>query len=487
MLQQKPSSENTTTVTIPLKYTYLTAPIHSSSKGNTILYESSTSKTTQTIWNQVEHNLFDQLGFRLTPGSRILDNLSSLRRIVSEINSSKHQIGVSAQLVESRILDNTLTVILNGPDSAVMEARSKVLSVYTRTERRHIGISNSRLVYTSISGEESDDTEITRVPDSDSFQSHSKLNSKLQMYLDRIAEYCSVSVFVTDFFDKVPYGVNYHAESMSEEAAKPNHIFIFGSQDSVRFAELKIRIVLESIAGNYVDFLSTSLSLHPLLAGPNKVNFEYIMLQTHTRIYTPDWLPEVYHSNLDGKNRNLDEIYIAGSESQVLLAKRMLTDILARTCTLYQDCVLTFAKADLFALRFQEKLRTMMLKEGSFIQIPFLGATRPTIRVQASNPQACSRTVAQVMELAGQLYDASFAVHTGEDNGQGIYIQPNTNVGIEYIDKISAASGATITCKGTCFDIIGFKSDTKRAISMLNSLPVWKVSPAMIIFNDFLC
>lgn len=448
-------------LSIPLKYTYLTKPttIVNDTKNQRVLYETSVTDTNKAIWRDVDTS--DQFKQTLEAGVQFTDNLPSLRTVAQVITEDGL---VTANLIESRILENTLTVNLSGPSNLVSAERARLLRSYYQVERRHIGLDNSIIAKPSSSEEKE--------------ESHDpSINKELCRYLNDVADYCGVSIFVTDFIDKIPYGISYHAELISESAHKPYHILIYGDQDSARFAEFKIKVILEEFAGNFVDSLPMELSLQPLVAGPEMGNLKYIMLQTKTKIFTPDWLPELLASQCKNPNaRILNEIYITGSEFQVLLAKVLLRDVVTKTQILGKDCVISFAKLDLLSLRFQEKLRKIMESQGSFIQIPSLGAARAVVRIQCTNIQTCNQTISELMNLTSQLYSATYWVHTGEEDGQGHLVQPEVNVDFELLDKISAASGATITSKNTSFDIVGFKSDTKRAVSMINSLNIWEVS-----------
>lgn len=300
---------------------------------------------------------------------------------------------------------------------------------------------------------------------------------KFISYLDDIAQYCGVSIFVTDFIDKIPYGIGYHTELNSESASKPYHILIYGDQDSARFAEFKVKIILEEIKGNFVDSISLDLSLQPLVAGPHLTNFKYIERLTKVKIFVPEWLPELFASQVPNPHvRNLNEIYITGEEFHVLVAKIMLNDVVKRTQPLVKDCVISFAKIDLLSLRFQDSLRKIMTTHGTFIQIPYLGAARAVIRVQSSSVPICALTITELMDLTTLLYNATYWVHTGKEDSTGSLAQPNIPINFDILDRISAGSGATVVCKNTSFDIIGFKSDTKRAVAMIKSLPIWGVS-----------
>lgn len=473
-------------LSIPLTYTYLTKPSVNEDKNQHIYYESPKTDANESIWRLIDTN--DASGeFKQTLNSTTFtDNLPALRSVTAAINAEGQ---VQARLSEDRILENTLTVSLIGPGNLVSTERGRVLRSYYHVERRHIGLDSDGILNNNTATGENDvnqletDTEISKENQGNTDRTfsndHPKYNDsivgpKFASYLDEIADYCGVSIFVTNFIDKIPYGKEYHSELNSESASKPYHILIYGDQDSSRFAEFKIKIILERIRGNFIDSIPLELSLQPLVAGPNLANFKYIESVTKTKFFVPEWLPELFASQVPNPNaRNLNEVYITGEQFHVLAAKLMLKDIIKRIHPLVKDCVLSFAKIDLLSLRFQDSLRKMMISHGTFIQIPYLGASRAVIRVQSSSVPICNFTITELMNLTTLIYNASYWVHTGEEDDQGHFMQPNIPIDFNILDRISAGSGATIVCKNTSFDIIGFKSDTKRAVAMIKSLPLW--------------
>lgn len=539
-----PSGEKAaiTLLSIPLKYTYLAKPSSDPKKGHSVYYETATTTTNNTIWRPVDTN--DTSGeFKQTlNAATFTDNLPSLRNVTSAISTEGQ---IKARLMEDRILENTLTINLAGPGNLVSAERARVLRSYYQVERRHIGLDAEDILNPSYNPndkqpaasedatmtdasatatEEADGAKGTKkkttrksaaaaakkinrsgdptaitpaepvTPSALSNKSQASLmfKPKLLSHLDEISDYCGVSIFVTDFIDKIPYGIGYHTELNSESATKPYHILIYGDQDSARFAELKVKILLEEIKGNFIDSIPLDLSLQPLVAGPHLTNFSYIERVTRTKIFVPEWLPELFASLAPNPNaRNVNEIYVTGEEFHVLLAKIMLTDIITRTQPLVKDCVISFAKIDLLSLRFQDNLRKIMTTHGTFIQIPYLGAARAVIRVQSTSVPICALTINELMSLTTLLYNATYWVHTGESDAQGKLQQPNIPINFDILDRISAGSGATVVCKNTSFDIIGFKSDTKRAVAMIKSLPIWGVSsvhqtPPFFFTNTFL-
>jgi hypothetical protein len=152
----------------------------------------------------------------------------------------------------------------------------------------------------------------------------------------------------------------------------------------------------------------------------------------------------------------------------------MLKEILRKTKPVFKDCVIAHAKIDLINLRYQQKIRNIMKKYGSFIQLPYLGASRSLVRVQATTAPCVENTINKLMMLTADFYNSNYWIHNGKVNeSSNRYIQPTIDTDLEFLDKITAASGATIFCRNNnSFDIIGYSSDTKRATSMIKSLPI---------------
>lgn len=515
MTSSSPSGDKSpvTLLSIPLKYTYLAKPATNEDKNQHVYYETSTTSTNNSIWRPVDTKDTSDEFKQTLDASLFTDNLPSLRTVTSAISAEGQ---VQARLVEDRILENTLTINLAGPGNVVSAERGRVLRSYYQVERRHIGLDADGILNSDYNPDTiSNESNTTSKDSTDSFvkqeaetttknkrttqrgvapkkandeedkhHSNGMFDPSFLQYLDDIADYCGVSIFVTDFIDKIPYGIGYHTELNSESATKPYHILIYGDQDSSRFAEFKVNIVLERIRGNFIDSIPIELSLQPLVAGPNLTNFKYIERVSKTKIFVPEWLPELFASQTPNPNaRNLNEVYIAGEEFHVLVAKLMLKDIIKRNQPLVKDCVISFAKIDLLSLRFQDSLRKIMVTHGTFIQIPYLGAARAVIRVQSPSLPICNLTITELMNLTTLLYNATYWVHTGEEDGQGSFLQPNIPVDFDILDRVSAGSGATIVCKNTSFDIIGLKSDTKRAVAMIKSLPIWEQSKQQVRYR----
>lgn len=430
-------------VAIPLRYTYLYPPTEELwSVGN--------------VWRPLDQES-ERFRTRLAakPGTeKVLDNLVGLRKVVAEISD------VKATLEERRLVENTVTVSLVGPRQAVQAERTKILRSYTAVARGHVALEEFIV---------------------------SSAFSELKDGLTQIADYCKVSIHVSKSVDKVTYGLGYSSGSVStSDAAKPYHVLIYGDQDLVQYAQLRVEILVHKLLGSFVDAFDVPLSLQPLVAGCQLLNIKNIEAQTRCKVLFPNWLPELFHTDSD-MDLNYDTVFVVGpSQHHTLLAKTLLAEIKAKTHTIYKDCLGSYAKIDLMCLKYQQRLKEVMQKLGAFIQVPFLGASRSVIRVTGISDTHVEQAIAEVMLMASGSYHAGFWAHTGQEDANGSYVGVDikyTDDYLSFVDLVAGTSGATVSCSGSSFEVSGFKADVKRAVSLLAKAPFWPNAQCQLRFR----
>ncbi|ODQ64777.1 hypothetical protein NADFUDRAFT_47356, partial [Nadsonia fulvescens var. elongata DSM 6958] len=114
----------------------------------------------------------------------------------------------------------------------------------------------------------------------------------------------------------------------------------------------------------------------------------------------------------------------------------------------------------------------------AFIQLPYLGASRSLIRVQASSATYIEQTIRDIMALTTELYTADYWVHTGQVKEDGFMVKSAHNCSETvfrlFIEKIAATTSTTVTViAGSSFEVTGLGNDVKRAVDMLRNLPFW--------------
>ncbi|ANB11192.1 hypothetical protein AWJ20_3994 [Sugiyamaella lignohabitans] len=467
------SDPNLITLCIPLRYTYLTRPSETTEadydgRKKIIVYE---TKSTS-LWREADEDDKNKQFVKSMSGTQFIDCLPSLRAAVNQINNEKNSL-VTARMGEDRLLENIVTVVLDGPREEVNKQRAKLNRGYFQVERWDIGISKQLV--------------------SDSLNEQGDFKSALYLGLEEVAEYCGVSIFVTSFTDKALFSVNsteennYLKHQYDRFDGDDYHILIYGDQDAARFANIRMRVILSKLANGsdfIADLVPLELSLQPLVAGPQAVNLHSIQEQASVDIFTMDYLPEVLGSLnpqlFDGEAivRDVDQLYIVGpSSANVELAKFLIEQVKTRTQMVVKDCVMSHAKLDLLISRYRNKIRDIMNRFATFVQLPYFSSNRSLVRVMGTTASSVEASIQELMRMAADFYEANYWIHGGKSDEEGILVRPNGVLNpksIEALQKIAASNNCIVTTQNnTAFEIIGYGSDTKRAIAMLKSLSLW--------------
>lgn len=441
---------------IPLKYTFYTRPAASST--NAILYETNSGvphfwrNTPDTGETDSKDAFWDSVR-----DHQIVDCLPQLEKALENVNTE-----VEARISQERLDQGIvlLTLQANAFDT-MYKTRAAMLRAYFQVGRIVIPIAEDQV-----------------------YNDAKELDGDLIAKLGDISKFAKVSIFVTDFVPIEPKIVGLDTKSTTyatiEEATastvsgKPYYIIVYGDTDASKYAEIKIRVVLDHLQGKFVDNLDLELSVQTLVAGSQGGNLASVEEQSNARVYFGPPLSELFGSQYEiDTSRDYNCVHITGEEPNVALAKSLIKEIVARTPLLCKDCVLNFAKLDIIALKYQPKLLDIMTHHGTFIQIPYLGAERSLVRVQGATDQSIDDTIAALMEIATQLFQVSYCIHSGITDENGTLVPPKVGVSMDTVEKIAGSSGAIVSCKlGTSFDMLGYRGDAKRAAGIVRSLPV---------------
>jgi hypothetical protein len=235
------------TLCVPLKYSCAARPV--TDESHTVYFDTVGSES---IWRKYEISpSCNQYDARLE-GREVTDCLPVMREAVSATTKNE-EIPVKGWLNEDRLLEETLTLSLKGDPNSVNQERSRILRNFYEIQIGHVGIDKEVL-----------------------FDENNELSTRLTTELENVAKYCKVAISVTDYVEPKARIVN--------DSSKPYHVLMFGDQDAVKFAVLKVKVVLEDFMGNFVDSLPLDLSLQPLVCGPTLANLRNIQTQTGVRV-----------------------------------------------------------------------------------------------------------------------------------------------------------------------------------------------------------
>ncbi|KAK9452418.1 uncharacterized protein V1518DRAFT_411179 [Limtongia smithiae] len=382
---------------------------------------------------------------------RSFDNIGAIQRTIAEIATEGFVTATAT--VEPRTA-RAITVTLSGTSSAVLTDRSRVLRQYYEIGVDHVGIDTFQLL-----------------------DAHGELLAPIAAQLDAIAEYTSVTIFVTKVLDPALRPQNPGPIEL-EDIWKPYHILAYGDLDSIAFAKTRLALLIDDLNGLHIDRMLVPLSLHTLLAGRDQISFQKVTQDTNTKLYTPTLFPCV-HSSLDENHarRDYDEIYIAGLEADVDRARDAIEELKRKVPVYSKDFVVPFAKIDYLLLHALDKLEDFSRRNGAFIQFPYLGAARSIVRVQCSSHIFVENTIRAVAKLICDIYSAGYWIHEGRADNDGFLIQPKTLPPTAEmrtsLERIASTSGTDVSFLRGTFDVLGDTEATKSAVSQIRGLPFW--------------
>ncbi|KAK9245223.1 hypothetical protein V1506DRAFT_539156 [Lipomyces tetrasporus] len=392
---------------------------------------------------------------------RSLDNLGGIRRTVDAINEDGN---IKASAVVEKRTGKSATITMSGPSTAILTERATILRKYYEIGIDHVGIDTFQLL-----------------------DSQGKLQPNVRDQLEAVAAYTSATIFVTKVLDPSLRPQNPSPLEL-EDIWKPYHILAYGDLDSIAFAKTRLALLIDEMNGLFIDRMSVALSLHPLLAGRDQVNFQKVTQDTGTKLYTPTLFPCV-HSSMDESHarRDYDEIYIVGQETDVDSAREMIENLTQKLPVFSKDFVIPFAKIDFLLLHSLDKLEELSRQNGAFIQFPSLGASRSSVRVQCPSHIFVEKTIRSIAKLVCDVYSAGYWIHEGRADDKGYLIQPRNLPPVsairEALERISSTSGADISFLKCTFDVIGDGEAAKSAVSQIRGLPFWPSESHQVRFR----
>lgn len=211
-----------------------------------------------------------------------------------------------------------------------------------------------------------------------------KLADSFENILANIVDYCEVSICVTSNFV----------------------LHIYGGKKAVSYAQYKIFVILNHQYGYAIHKLDLPLSRQPLVAGHNRQNLLTIFQQTSVNVYMPPLIDSP-------DNVSVDEIYLAGDKVKLVIAEKLLRDVvIRRTDTLEKECVVSSFVRDTLLLNCGQDLEDIMLNHATFIQFSPIGAfDNFTVRVQGTTRKSINNTIEDIMKLCGSVYAVEFKAH----------------------------------------------------------------------------
>ncbi|CAI8499786.1 unnamed protein product [Pichia kudriavzevii] len=305
-------------------------------------------------------NLFDPSGSSLSSSnnvhnsnsfndkSLIFDNLASLRSVVNQLNESYASYGIIVILNEFRLSNMKLSISIIGKHSYRSEMNSIKLQIFQKY---------SKILKSTITI----DPRTNR---------HCFINNEIKVelinFINSVSQFNKTSIYI----------------ERSDTLASTFTISVVGYRDQVKVTENKINLFIDDMNPNFFsDYLElSSISILPLICGTNMSTLKRIIKQTNCNIYLPNLLPELFYNNsLEVESRN-PKIFITGLRSQVLLAKKWLSDMIINYTNnpfIKQLPILPVKREILIISQLVEQncdlFDEMMFKTSCYLSLPPLG------------------------------------------------------------------------------------------------------------------
>lgn len=415
----------------------------------------------------------------------VVDSLPELRRAAQSINKQYETTEDGTELLvivdEERVAQNVISVGVFSPSPALVnQERATMLRAYQPVIVNTIPIRH-----------------------------RPELFSQLFAKLDEISAYSGAAIVVTDF--------NAEKRLSSKVGDEFVYVNLYGSLDAVTDAKKLLKISVDCIFSNlYVDTVDMLLSVQSLVAGVRNGNIKTIEDHARVKIYMAEPLSELYSTSSPNGDitRNLNQIYITARDpANIELAKALLQEVVKRTTPLvHKDCVVSFVKIDFMVMKCVKELKKIMADLGTFIQLPYLGASRSLVRVLGVNAWSVEATIRELMKLTSNFYNVSYMLHTGQrdPNDDTLLALPDISIAMPAInptsdvpstgeravpkysmcetltalERIAAKSGATIgSTLGSTYEIAAYKTDAKKAAGLMVSLPHVKKYETQIVYR----
>lgn len=247
--------------------------------------------------NGLEHSNIDSSHFNENSSNLIFDNLTSLRIIVNQLNEFYASYGIIIILNEFRISNLKITISIIGQNqfkSEMNDIKSKILKNYSQISKSVISLDPLKNKFC--------------------YSNTNDIKLELLNFISSVSNFNNCSIFI-ELGDNFNYIIS-----------------IIGFRDKVKVTENKINLFIDNMNPQFFsDYLElSSISILPLICGTNLSTLKKIIKQTNCNIYLPNLLPELFYNNSLEIELGNPKIFLTGLRSQVLLAKKWLSDMILK-------------------------------------------------------------------------------------------------------------------------------------------------------------
>ncbi|KAG9089931.1 hypothetical protein FS749_000947 [Ceratobasidium sp. UAMH 11750] len=175
-----------------------------------------------------------------------------------------------------------------------------------------------------------------------------------------------------------------------------------------------------------------------------------------------------------GGKSHMNTVWITGEFFGVQRARDMLVQVstLKSKSLISRDTAILPRKLDWMLLERLDELKTIMIDNGTYINLPPVGSQASLVSVFGDHRVHIQRTCRAVMQLACQFYVASFWLLPIHFNVlmPVATLNPATMPGV--LKRIAGQTGAEVVFKSNCFEMHGLEHEVRSAVMMVLELDV---------------
>jgi hypothetical protein len=258
------------------------------------------------------------------------------------------------------------------------------------------------------------------------------------------------------------------------EMERSVEMVISGQLEGAEHARVRVMIMLDELSGLHSETCEIDYKLHNIVGGRKRCVIQTIQEETGTNIYLPSPFSGVLSSNRVATIfSRQNTIFLTGEYFGVQRAKEMLFQVSLHKSKniISRDSAVLPRKIDWMLLEKIEEVRTIMMDDATFINLPMLGSQASMITVYGDNRVSIERTIRSVMQLACQFCIASlWLLPPNFDNLMTPATALNSTQMTPLIKQVSNASGAEVVFKGSCFELHGLETEVRQGILQLLDL-----------------
>lgn len=263
---------------------------------------------------------------------------------------------------------------------------------------------------------------------------------------------------------------------LSPNGSKVIDVAFTGLHNQIDAARIQFLVLLDELAGLYVERIELDVKLHNITAGRKHCASMVIMEETMTNIYFPSSLILNSRRPTNPSEGTNNYVFITGEFASVQKAKEMLLGFAnhKRKQMVSREVAILPRKLDWMLTARPDDLLAIMGDNATYIEFPPVMAQTGVMIVVGENRVDVERTVRSIMQLSCYHFAAWLWVNPPQPGGtlpasQSCTLPPQAQV-LTAIAQISHTTGAEILFRNYVFEVYGLDNQVRVAYQRLSEL-----------------